>query len=109
MNIDEPQPLPLAFIDSHYCQHHLMHALGVDEPEFWAMYVSGLIPRGCSLMHLTGVPLIVWPKHVLDNWNAAGRPAEPGSLELMNEVLQSLIQAYRDAGAVFPDKLAEMN
>lgn len=101
-NIHEPQPIPDVFLDGHYCQHHAMAALQIDEPTFWAAYVSGRIPRGVSLMALTGVPLIVWPKDVLDEWNRNGRQPEAGAIELENRVLHSLMDAYESVGVEFP-------
>lgn len=109
MDIHEPQTIPETFLDQHYCQAHVMHALEMTEPEFWAAYVAGEIPRGVSLMALTGVPLIVWPKDVLDEWNRNGRPPEVGALELQNRVLHALKDAFEEAGCVFPDKLVELN
>lgn len=102
IDLDQPRAIPEAFLESHYSQWHVMEALGMDEPEFWAAYAQGLIPRGASLMALTGVPLIVWPKALLDEWNKNGRPAEPGALELQNQVLHSLIEAYEGEGLQFP-------
>ncbi len=109
MNTHEPQSIPQTFLDQHYCQEHVMHSLEMTEPEFWAAYVAGAIPRGVSLMALTGVPLIVWPVHVLDEWVRNGKPPEPGALELQNEVLHALLDAYRAEGCVFPDEQAELN
>jgi len=105
MNANEPQPIPEQFLDEHYCQHHVMAACGFDEPTFWAMYVSGRIPRGVSLMALCGVPLIVWPKQVLDDWHRDGCQPEQGALELENQVLHSLKDAYEAEGVVWHHEL----
>ncbi len=98
----QQQTIPESFLDGHYSQMHVAEALGIDEPEFWGLYVAGLIPRGVSLMALTGIPLIVWPRELLDEWNRTGRPAEPGALELQSQVLHSLIAAFEAAGIEFP-------
>lgn len=100
--LNSPQPIPEAFLNKHYCQHHLMAAMGIDEPTFWGLYVSGRIPRGVSLMALTSQPLVCWPRHILDTWNNLGRPPKRGALELENEVLHSLMDAFRDEGVEFP-------
>lgn len=109
MNIHEPQSIPQTFLDGHYSQFHVMESMGMTEPEFWGAYVAGLIPRGVSLMALTGIPLIVWPCDVLDEWNRNGCPPEVGALELQNRVLHALKDAYAAAGCVFPDKQAELS
>jgi len=102
IDLDQPRTIPQSFLDAHYCQSHVMHALEMQEPEFWAAYVAGLIPRGVSLMALTGVPLIVWPKSLLDEWNANGRQPEAGTLELQSQVLHSLMEAFEADGVQFP-------
>jgi hypothetical protein len=101
-DLHEPISIPETFLDAHYSQSHLMAALQIGEPEFWGMYVTGKIPRGYSLMALTGVPIVVWPKRILDQWNANGRPAEPGAAELENEILHSLMTACEAEGITFP-------
>lgn len=107
--LHEPMSIPEQFIEQHYCQEHVMRAMEWDEPTFWAAYVNGGVPRGVNLMPLVGVPLIVWPKRILDEWFTQGCPQEPGAAELLNEVLQSLKAACESEGVIFPDKAAEMN
>ena len=98
-----PRTLPESFISEHYSQHHLMAALNIDEPTFWGLYVSGRIPRGVSLMALVGVPLVVWPMPLIDEWFRQGCQPERGAIELENHVLHSLLDACKDEGIVFPD------
>jgi hypothetical protein len=109
LSATEPQAIPQAFLDSHYCQEHVMAAMAWDEATFWRSYIQGRVPRGVSLMPLCGVALLVWPKRILDAWHAAGRPAEPGAMELFNEVMHSLVDAFRDAGVKFDDDISRSN
>lgn len=107
--LTEEMTIPDSFWKDWIPHDAVMRYFGWTEPEFWAKYTSHQLPMGVNLQPLVKVPFVVFRLATLVEWENSGCPPQPGSAELLNEVLQSLKTACESEGVIFPDKAAEMN
>lgn len=95
------QAIPQSFWETVYTHRQLIailaHAIPeIDEAMFWGFYAEGRFPFGVSLMSLTGVPLLVWPRDDIKAWLAAGMPEDPSLAERTRRVMADLRAAMQE-------------